>query len=494
VKINKKGRFVLVKRLVSLVIGCLVAILITNPVSANDERYLSSGNTYSSTLTSSDDEHWYKFTATKDNSDIDIYLSNESAPVRFSIYDSDKDLIDYRETDFFTSKKAGTYYIKVYPYSWGSKYSSGTYDVTVTYANGEVQHNSNTLEPNNTRESAYYLNSGNKISSSLSSSKDDDYYKITTTEDNGDIDIYLSNTSVPVRFSVYDSNKKLIDYRETDYFTTKKAGTYYIEVYPYGWGDKYSSGTYDLIATYSTANVNHNSSTYEPNNTRENAYSVKSGVPIKSTLSSSLDDDYYSITLNRQGNINLQLTETSAPVRFSVYDSKKNNISYRNTSYSRELKAGTYYIEVYPYSWDDEYSSGTYKLKASYPSADSVSNNILLTLNSKTAKVNGKAHRLSEAPYLKNATTLVPLRFISEKLGASVQWNSSDRSIKVLLDGTTIDLKVDSRTVKVNGSYKTIQVGPSIKNGRTFVPIRFVSQQLGRSVNWHPTNKTISIK
>ena len=360
----------LVKKLSSIIFfGLMVMLFISNTASANNEQYINSGSTYSGSLSSSEDVKWYTFTTTEDNSDMYIYLSDTTAPIRFNVYDSNKDLISNYNSTYFSTKKAGTYFIKVYPYSWGDKYSNGSYNIMATYASGAVQHDSTNHEPNDTRENAYFLNSGSKISSSLESIEDIDYYKITTTEDNGDIYIYLSNTSVPVRFDVYDSDKDLLSNYNSTYFSTKKAGTYYIKVYPYSWGDKHTSGTYDLIATYSTDTVKHDSITHEPNDTRENAYALGSGLPNNSLLMNNYDRDFYKITLDRPGTINIKLTDNKAPARFSVYDSNKDLLSNYNSSYSSEKKAGTYYIEVYSYNWGNKFSQGSYSLDVSYPTS-----------------------------------------------------------------------------------------------------------------------------
>ncbi|RUL49824.1 copper amine oxidase N-terminal domain-containing protein [Lysinibacillus antri] len=56
---------------------------------------------------------------------------------------------------------------------------------------------------------------------------------------------------------------------------------------------------------------------------------------------------------------------------------------------------------------------------------------MVLYLNSKTAIVNKKNKQLAVAPFTKNGTTLVPLRFISEELGKEVLWNANNKSITI---------------------------------------------------------------
>ncbi|MEQ6353796.1 copper amine oxidase N-terminal domain-containing protein [Lysinibacillus sp. M3] len=464
---------------------------------ASDTIYLESGNTHSNTLTSSKESQWYQINTTQDNSDVNIYLENTTAPINFSLYDSNKNfigIIAWNVSSSFKTLKAGTYYIEVYASNWGDSYSSGSYEIKAVYSSGNVTHDSTTFEPNDTRENAFPIQSGKKISSLISNKNDYDFYKFTTTVDNGDVNIYLANTSAPIQFDLYDSNKKLIASNNSSLFKSLKAGTYYIEVYDFNWDNQYSSGTYDLMATYSTNSKEHNPSTFEPNDTRENAFPIKSNVPIKSQISNSDDIDFYSITLNKEGNVNVSLSDTSAPARITIYDANKKLLEYSSQSFSRYLAAGTYYIEVYSDYWANQYSSGTYTLTAGYPNATTKSNEILLYLNSKTAYINGKSKTLAVAPFTKKETTLVPLRFVSEELGAKVDWNSKTNDITVQLNGSKIVLNTNSYLVTVNGSYKTLQVKPEVINGTTFVPLRFVSEALGKTVLWDAKNKSILIK
>lgn len=118
---------------------------------------------------------------------------------------------------------------------------------------------------------------------------------------------------------------------------------------------------------------------------------------------------------------------------------------------------------------------------------------IILHLNSKAAFFNGKSFTLLEAPYTKNNRTLVPLRFISEHLGANVNWDGNTRTITVSLHNKTLSLKEGSKNVNVNGGSHTIEAAPEIKSGSTFVPLRFISEQLGAKVDWKAEERKITI-
>ncbi|MGO4889563.1 copper amine oxidase N-terminal domain-containing protein [Anaerobacillus sp. MEB173] len=81
--------------------------------------------------------------------------------------------------------------------------------------------------------------------------------------------------------------------------------------------------------------------------------------------------------------------------------------------------------------------------------------------------------------------TLVPLRSIFEELGATVVWDQTTRTVTAYKAGKTVRLTIDSRHTSVNGNHVIIDVPAQIKNDRTLVPLRFVSEAMGGSVDWN---------
>jgi hypothetical protein len=107
--------------------------------------------------------------------------------------------------------------------------------------------------------------------------------------------------------------------------------------------------------------------------------------------------------------------------------------------------------------------------------------------------VNGEKQSYSNQAIIKEGRTLVPMRGIFETLGASVQWNQDDKTVKAEKGSTKIWLKIGSKTTKVNEKTITISVPAQVKNGHTLVPIRFISESLGESIRWDQGTKTVSI-
>ena len=107
--------------------------------------------------------------------------------------------------------------------------------------------------------------------------------------------------------------------------------------------------------------------------------------------------------------------------------------------------------------------------------------------------VNGMKQSYSQPPIIKNGRTLVPLRGIFETLGASVQWNPETKTIDAAKGNTSVWLKIGSTSTKVNGKTIIISTPAQIRNGRTLVPLRFISESLGDSVVWNNESKTAYI-
>lgn len=110
------------------------------------------------------------------------------------------------------------------------------------------------------------------------------------------------------------------------------------------------------------------------------------------------------------------------------------------------------------------------------------------SLYADTIFVDGK--QISVESELKNATNYVPLRFVAEELGATVTWQKPHVIVKK--DNTTIQLTIDSHDVLVNNKKYSISAVPYILNNYTYVPLRFISEQLGCDVSYS-TDKIVRI-
>ncbi|SDG08143.1 Uncharacterized lipoprotein YddW, UPF0748 family [Fontibacillus panacisegetis] len=99
------------------------------------------------------------------------------------------------------------------------------------------------------------------------------------------------------------------------------------------------------------------------------------------------------------------------------------------------------------------------------------------------------------SPYIKpkENVTMVPLRVISEGLGARVEWSQQTKTAVIQKDNNTLVLVIGKKTAEVNGEQVGLDVSVENVNGRTMVPIRFVSEQLGLQVIWNQSLRTITL-
>ncbi|MFM1652411.1 copper amine oxidase N-terminal domain-containing protein [Brevibacillus sp. B_LB10_24] len=107
--------------------------------------------------------------------------------------------------------------------------------------------------------------------------------------------------------------------------------------------------------------------------------------------------------------------------------------------------------------------------------------------------LNGEWLCFEQPPTQINGSTLVPMRTIFEKLGVDVTWHQETSSITATKGSTKISLTIDKPTATVNGQTITLGTPPRLINSYTMVPIRFVSESLGAEVNWDEGSKTVFI-
>jgi hypothetical protein len=121
---------------------------------------------------------------------------------------------------------------------------------------------------------------------------------------------------------------------------------------------------------------------------------------------------------------------------------------------------------------------------------------IVLTIGQREAAVDDSLYILDAPAYInaKSGRALVPVRFVSEALGAKVDWDDETRQITVKDGGKEIVLTLGSGNVLVDGVQHSLDCEPTtLPPGRTFIPIRFVSETLGAVVDYNPDSGQIII-
>jgi len=100
--------------------------------------------------------------------------------------------------------------------------------------------------------------------------------------------------------------------------------------------------------------------------------------------------------------------------------------------------------------------------------------------------VNGHKIKFPDTePYINtDGRTMVPVRFVSEKLGADVKWEEKTQSVILKYEEKEIRMGIGSKEVSVNGEALTLDTAAEKHEGRTMVPLRFVSEVLDSKVEW----------
>ena len=112
---------------------------------------------------------------------------------------------------------------------------------------------------------------------------------------------------------------------------------------------------------------------------------------------------------------------------------------------------------------------------------------IKLQIGSRIVNVDNEAVIYDAAPVIRNDRTLVPIRIITEALGGKVDWNGATKEVTLSSNDKEIKMTI-GKTLEKYG------VAPVIIDGRTFVPVRFVADELGANVVWDEATKTVTIK
>jgi hypothetical protein len=111
-----------------------------------------------------------------------------------------------------------------------------------------------------------------------------------------------------------------------------------------------------------------------------------------------------------------------------------------------------------------------------------------------TVRLNGQPLATSAAPIQMNGRTLVPMRDIFEALGANVNYNAVTRGIIASSGNTKVDLQIGNRMAMINGATSTLEQAPMIRRGVTYVPLRFVSEAMGANVRYNAQRQVVNIR
>lgn len=107
--------------------------------------------------------------------------------------------------------------------------------------------------------------------------------------------------------------------------------------------------------------------------------------------------------------------------------------------------------------------------------------------------LDGEELTLSTSPIIEEGTSLVPFRGIFEALGLEVGWDAETQTVTGSNSNTVIEFNIGDGFAFVNGEKKELAVPSKVVGGNTMVPLRFVAESVGETVNWNSTTKAIYI-
>jgi hypothetical protein len=126
---------------------------------------------------------------------------------------------------------------------------------------------------------------------------------------------------------------------------------------------------------------------------------------------------------------------------------------------------------------------------------------ITLTIGNPNIIVNGTPRPIDSSgttPVIVAGRTLLPIRAVVEAIGGTIEWDAATRTVTIASGSVTMGLMIGNRMATVNGARLPIDstnatVVPLIVGGRTMLPVRFVGEQLGGTVEWDPATRTATL-
>ena len=160
--------------------------------------------------------------------------------------------------------------------------------------------------------------------------------------------------------------------------------------------------------------------------------------------------------------------------------------SYTDTAYKKGMVA-TYTVAGYAHGACIGAPSPAAKLETD------LGVEVKLQIGNMTGYVNGEAKTLDAAPVIRNSRTMLPVRFVAENLGAEVAWDGATSTVTVTTYTAQIKIAIGYYTASVNGQNVMLDAVAFIENGRTYLPVRFIAENLGAEVVWDGTTSTATL-
>jgi N-acetylmuramoyl-L-alanine amidase len=107
--------------------------------------------------------------------------------------------------------------------------------------------------------------------------------------------------------------------------------------------------------------------------------------------------------------------------------------------------------------------------------------------------LNGKALVSTVPAQNIKGTAMVPIRIISETLGAVVGWDDKEKKVSVTKDSLKIEMQLGKKEVVVNGEQLQLTEAPLNVKGTALLPLRFLAEKLGLKVSWNEEARSVNL-
>ncbi len=124
---------------------------------------------------------------------------------------------------------------------------------------------------------------------------------------------------------------------------------------------------------------------------------------------------------------------------------------------------------------------------------------IIFNIGRASYYVNNQRLEMDAAPIIIEGRAFLPIRYLAEVIGAEVGWNQYEKKATVTFKGKDIELWIGKYTARVDGEPKLIDsqnikvVPVVIPPGRTMLPLRFISENLGCKVDWNSNSREVKV-
>lgn len=135
-------------------------------------------------------------------------------------------------------------------------------------------------------------------------------------------------------------------------------------------------------------------------------------------------------------------------------------------------------------------------LAFAYPALAAPNHKAVFVVGQWSYAVDGQPREMDAAPFIEYGRTYVPVRYLGYALGVAeddIGWVGETGTVSLKLGGTLVQMSVGSKTLFVDGQPREMDVAPLVKNGRTYLPARFVAEAFGYEVGWDESSRAVLV-